>query len=104
MKVVVVVPLTILAVVVGQQSPHFRTGSSLAVERVTGCILEEFIESRLCYGSCKEASMKMVGFSSISKECVDHAMPNFKFCEGYGLWHDNLLFDELLCLMSLFDL
>ncbi|RDX76703.1 hypothetical protein CR513_43286, partial [Mucuna pruriens] len=44
----VVVPLTILAVVVGQQSPDF----GIWIERVTGCILEESIESRLCYGSC----------------------------------------------------
>jgi len=46
---------------VGQQSPDFGIGSSLAVVRVTGCILEEYIESRLCCGSCKEASMNMVG-------------------------------------------
>lgn len=56
-----VVSLTILAVMVGQQSPDFGIGSSLAVVRVTGCILEEYIESRLCCGSCKEASMNMVG-------------------------------------------
>lgn len=55
------VSLTILAVMVGQQSPDFGIGLSLAVERVTGCILEESIENRLCYGSCKEASMNMVG-------------------------------------------
>lgn len=56
-----VVPLTILAVMVGQHSPDFGIGWNLAVERVTGCILKESIENRLCCGSCKEASVNMVG-------------------------------------------
>jgi len=46
---------------VGQHSPDFGIGWNLAVERVTGCILKESIENRLCCGSCKEASVNMVG-------------------------------------------
>lgn len=49
-----VVPLTIVAVV-GQQSPDFGDGNWV-------CLLEESIESGVCYGLCNlmGASMKMV--------------------------------------------
>lgn len=50
-----VVPLAIVAVV-GQQSPDFGDGNWV-------CLLEESIESGVCYRSCylMGASMKMVG-------------------------------------------
>lgn len=49
-----VVPLTILAVMVGQHSPDFGIGWSLALERITGCILEESIENRLCWDHARK--------------------------------------------------
>ncbi|RZB85396.1 hypothetical protein D0Y65_025832 [Glycine soja] len=70
LPLVVVLPLTIWAVMVGQQSPDFGIWIKLlAVERVTGCILEESIESRLCYGlyNLMEASMKMFGWQNFMK-------------------------------------
>ncbi|KAL9318429.1 hypothetical protein ACSQ67_014946 [Phaseolus vulgaris] len=100
---------------VGQQSPDFGIGLSLAVERVTGCILEESIENRLCYGSCKEASMNMVGRQLLKAVSVVNremgsvvfqfvSVVSLQFVQGYGLWHDSVQFYELLYLLSLFDL